>query len=80
MITLIDHRDSFTRNLEHLLAAFDEVKVIDRKVFHLLNCPKVIYWFFLLVLEILQIILKLRKSIKIPRGKFQFLEYALGFS
>ena len=33
MITLIDHRDSFTRNLEHLLAGFDEVKVIDRNVF-----------------------------------------------
>ena len=33
MITLIDHRDSFTRNLEHLLAGFDEVKVIDRKAF-----------------------------------------------
>jgi len=33
MITLIDHRDSFTRNLEHLLAAFDEVEVIDRKAF-----------------------------------------------
>ena len=29
MITLIDHRDSFTRNLEHLLAAFDEVELRD---------------------------------------------------
>ena len=31
MILLIDHMDSFTRNLEHLLADFDEVCVIDRK-------------------------------------------------
>mgnify|MGYP001166973848 CR=1 FL=1 len=30
MITVVDHRDSFTRNLEHLLSPFDEVKVIDR--------------------------------------------------
>ena len=32
MILVIDHQDSFTRNLEHLLADFDEVKVYDRKV------------------------------------------------
>ena len=31
MILLIDHQDSFTRNLEHLLASFDEVVVRDRK-------------------------------------------------
>jgi len=31
MIVLIDHQDSFTRNLEHLLAGFDEVVVTDRK-------------------------------------------------
>ena len=31
MILLIDHQDSFTRNLEHLLAGFDEVYVLDRK-------------------------------------------------
>lgn len=31
MILLIDHEDSFTRNLEHLLAGFDEVVVCDRK-------------------------------------------------
>ena len=31
MILLIDHQDSFTRNLEHLLAGFDEVYVVDRK-------------------------------------------------
>lgn len=31
MITILDHRDSFTRNLEHLLAEFDKVQVIDRK-------------------------------------------------
>ena len=31
MILLIDHQDSFTRNLEHLLAGFDEVVVRDRK-------------------------------------------------
>jgi anthranilate synthase component II len=30
MILLIDHQDSFTRNLEHLLAGFDEVLVRDR--------------------------------------------------
>ena len=40
MITLIDHRDSFTRNLEHLLAGFDEVKVIDRKVFSSPELPQ----------------------------------------
>ena len=40
MITLIDHRDSFTRNLEHLLAGFDEVKVIDRKVFSSAELPQ----------------------------------------
>jgi anthranilate synthase component 2/para-aminobenzoate synthetase component 2 len=33
MITLIDHRDSFTRNLEHMLARFDKVRIIDRKSF-----------------------------------------------
>ncbi len=31
MILLIDHQDSFTRNLEHLLTNFDQVRVIDRK-------------------------------------------------
>ena len=31
MILLVDHQDSFTRNLEHLLASFDEVVVHDRK-------------------------------------------------
>jgi anthranilate synthase/aminodeoxychorismate synthase-like glutamine amidotransferase len=31
MILLIDHQDSFSRNLEHLLAGFDEVVVRDRK-------------------------------------------------
>ncbi len=30
MILLIDHRDSFTRNLEHLLSEFGEVRVADR--------------------------------------------------
>ena len=40
MITLVDHRDSFTRNLEHLLAGFDEVKVIDRKVFSSAELPQ----------------------------------------
>ena len=33
MITLIDHRDSFTRNLEHMLARVDKVRIIDRKSF-----------------------------------------------
>jgi anthranilate synthase/aminodeoxychorismate synthase-like glutamine amidotransferase len=31
MITIIDHRDSFTRNLEHQLAGFEKVQVIDRQ-------------------------------------------------
>ena len=31
MILIVDHQDSFTRNLEHLLAGFDEVVVHDRK-------------------------------------------------
>ena len=31
MILLADHLDSFTRNLEHLLAGFDEVLVRDRR-------------------------------------------------
>ncbi len=31
MILLVDHKDSFTRNLEHLLASFDQVLVRDRK-------------------------------------------------
>ena len=31
MILLVDHQDSFTRNLEHLLASFDQVVVRDRK-------------------------------------------------
>ena len=31
MILLADHQDSFTRNLEHLLAGFDEVLVRDRR-------------------------------------------------
>ena len=30
MILLVDHQDSFTRNLEHLLAGFDEVRILDR--------------------------------------------------
>lgn len=30
MILLVDHQDSFTRNLEHLLANFDETLVLDR--------------------------------------------------
>jgi anthranilate synthase/aminodeoxychorismate synthase-like glutamine amidotransferase len=30
MILLVDHKDSFTRNLEHLLANFEEVVVLDR--------------------------------------------------
>jgi anthranilate synthase/aminodeoxychorismate synthase-like glutamine amidotransferase len=31
MILIVDHQDSFTRNLEHLLAGFDQVVVRDRK-------------------------------------------------
>ena len=31
MILLVDHQDSFTRNLEHLLTGFDQVVVSDRK-------------------------------------------------
>ena len=31
MIALIDHQDSFTRNLEHLLSAFAEVRVFDHR-------------------------------------------------
>ncbi len=31
MILLADHQDSFTRNLEHLLAGLDEVLVLDRR-------------------------------------------------
>ena len=31
MILLVDHQDSFTRNLEHLLSGFNEVVVHDRK-------------------------------------------------
>ena len=31
MILLVDHQDSFTRNLEHLLAEFGEVLVRDRR-------------------------------------------------
>jgi anthranilate synthase/aminodeoxychorismate synthase-like glutamine amidotransferase len=31
MILIVDHQDSFTRNLEHLLANFNRVAVIDRK-------------------------------------------------
>ena len=31
MILLIDHKDSFTRNLEHLLSEFGEVRVVDRR-------------------------------------------------
>ena len=30
MILLVDHEDSFTRNLEHLLSEFEEVLVLDR--------------------------------------------------
>lgn len=30
MILLVDHQDSFTRNLEHLLADFGEIAVLDR--------------------------------------------------
>ena len=46
MITLIDHRDSFTRNLEHLLARFDRVRIIDRKAFsdlHLQNSQMLVF-------------------------------------
>ena len=31
MILLVDHQDSFTRNLEHILTGFDEVLVRDRR-------------------------------------------------
>ena len=31
MILLVDHQDSFTRNLEHLLADLDRVEVTDRR-------------------------------------------------
>lgn len=31
MILVVDHQDSFTRNLEHLFANFDDVLVVDRK-------------------------------------------------
>ena len=31
MILLLDHQDSFTRNLEHLLADFGDVAVLDRR-------------------------------------------------
>ena len=31
MILLIDHQDSFTRNIEHMLAGLDRDEVIDRK-------------------------------------------------
>ena len=31
MILIIDHKDSFTRNLEHQLSDFDQVYVEDRK-------------------------------------------------
>ena len=31
MILIVDHQDSFTRNLEHLLSNFDEILVVDRK-------------------------------------------------
>lgn len=31
MILVVDHQDSFTRNLEHLIANFDDVLVVDRK-------------------------------------------------
>ena len=31
MILVVDHQDSFTRNLEHLLVNFDDVLVVDRK-------------------------------------------------
>ena len=31
MILIVDHQDSFTRNLEHLIAGFDQVVVRDRK-------------------------------------------------
>ncbi len=31
MILLIDHQDSFTRNLEHMLADLDRVEVVDRQ-------------------------------------------------
>ena len=31
MILVVVHQDSFTRNLEHLLANFDDVLVVDRK-------------------------------------------------
>ena len=31
MILIVDHQDSFTRNLEHLLSNFDEILVVDRR-------------------------------------------------
>jgi anthranilate synthase/aminodeoxychorismate synthase-like glutamine amidotransferase len=40
MILLIDHQDSFTRNLEHLLAEFDEVLVRDRRKVDEATCNK----------------------------------------
>jgi anthranilate synthase/aminodeoxychorismate synthase-like glutamine amidotransferase len=31
MILIVDHQDSFTRNLEHLLSNFDDILVVDRR-------------------------------------------------
>ena len=31
MILIVDHQDSFTRNLEHLLSNFDKILVVDRR-------------------------------------------------
>lgn len=38
MILLVDHQDSFTRNLEHLLAGFDEVVIRDRRKIEVSIC------------------------------------------
>ena len=40
MILLVDHEDSFTRNLEHLLAGFDEVAVLDRRAVKHEDCER----------------------------------------
>jgi len=40
MILLIDHQDSFTRNLEHLLAEFDKVLIRDRRNVDEATCKK----------------------------------------
>ena len=38
MILLVDHQDSFTRNLEHLMAGFDDVLVRDRREIEDASC------------------------------------------